>query len=196
MAFTIDYVDRPARQRAADLLDEYLAGRADAEGLREHWPQSDIDRCLAGIANVALPLLDDGLYSQRRQEDLAPVLQRCLLHLRSDNPYVQGDPAAATFIVKAGFGAVCVLAWLAVMPYLKTDREGVIATCLFVVLFAVGLHFLRGRKVKLDSLVSGDMRYWPFDGKADYVETMWAVNGPPAEAPDAADPPPADEAEQ
>jgi len=183
-----------ARRLAAELLGDYLGDRISGGQLEESWPSSGQDAALEGIAGVIFPHVRGGRlseeYDQAQREDLGRILGRCRSFLLCELPYGWGD-VGAHGCLNLGIAAAMFLLGLMAVIALFAERIVEAALCLIPMALLLALRReINDRRGRMRSLVSGDLRYWPFDREEDLSAVEAQTREPPA--PGVSDAGPAD----
>ncbi|MCK4624212.1 MAG: hypothetical protein KAV00_02800 [Phycisphaerae bacterium] len=171
------------RARAARLLEQYLDGQIIARQAKADWPESDVEDTLSKLGRVIFPVLRKGKltenFSLGSRQNIRLVVDRCILLLRSDRPYLWGDLSGLRSIALLSWVALCLVIWLIVCPLFH--RSGPLFTFFWILILFVGAWIVRARLVRpvsLESLVEGNWKYWPFDGQDDWEATLQGTSPP------------------
>jgi hypothetical protein len=139
-------IDKSAREKAVGVLERFVSGDLNADGLDYGWPVSDFDISVDSIGNTlyicfggdpigttTYPTLND---SQKR------LVDRCLVFLRSDHEYAwPGEPGRTTFMAE--------------------------------VLDIVSLGTSHRQKSEIEMFTKcGDIEWWPFTSGDQYRNTL------------------------
>ena len=163
--------DIPARRRAAELIEAYLAGAVSGGELQEAWPTAEKDEALEKIGGELFRRLGGGRFAEEfdgaGEAGARDVLDRCRRFLGSEYPYAWGA-VGAPGCLGVLLGVLLALLWLLTLEalveeqWLMTVLLGVPAVLLMGLM--INLHQDRGR---MGPLTQGDLKCWPFERAED-----------------------------
>jgi hypothetical protein len=170
-------VDRPARDRAAGLIRQYLDGHIPGSLLADDWPASESDPALHGIGREILGEIPGGRFPERlpdeHAEHLRQILQRCELFLGADMPYAWGSLGTGSCATYGCTAVVLIIVVGTIFAVLGWEYVGLALLLLTVIVAGASIQdFEAGVKEnprKVRDMVDGDLKHWPFELAGDYL---------------------------
>jgi len=180
-------LDKPARERAAELIGRYVEGEINGSQLEEGWPQSDRDAALEKIAGELFLRLGSRRLPEQflppLRDDVEALLERCRLFLLSDLPYAWGwvgTPGCLTFMLAV---AAVVTTAAALASLAGAGWAALLASILILVSPLALLGRVRDARRRIQTLLADDLSCWPFERPEDLAEHAGGSGGgPPEEA--------------
>jgi hypothetical protein len=180
-----DTADLTARRMAAELIAQYIQDRIRGGDIEESWPTSPSDPALEDIGTYVFRLAGNRRLSQEMspadRADSVKVLHRCRLFLLSDRTYGWGsicDSSVITFFR----GSMMVLMLILILAAFEQEPGVGSVALLLGALGCFAAMLGRPKRLRLpnmETMTSGDYRYWPFELEEDLKAAIQEENAPP-----------------
>ena len=167
-------IDRRARDNAARLLRQYVAGEISGGRVEEDWPGSE-DAAVSRIGYEILPGIRGGMldreYSDEFRQCLRKVLRRCELFLGSDLPYGWGSLGPGSCTTLGCVSVILIVVAGTIFAVLGWSPFGLGLLVLTAIVAWLSTHagmMAAFNPPKIRSMADGYLRLWPFESETDY----------------------------